>query len=245
MIENKISNNRYYCNICKIWIANHPVNIRHHEDGIRHKRNQQKLLRNEKYKAKQDRIKDYMIQEELKKMENPNYISKSDIKQTTSLSPNLLKIWTNKSEDPFIKNNINEQMNDATSCRAKRKFEGYKDTIPTKRNSFLSNKAIDDINKSSTSIGKWEEVTPGESIYKSITEETYSDVEVQYKELDSDLRLFSKEPELDNKIYDINIAIPPVGIETEDTKREDKYIINEPIKIRFKKKDVSNKVFIA
>ncbi|OII71639.1 U1 zinc finger domain-containing protein [Cryptosporidium andersoni] len=244
MIENKISNNRYYCNICKIWIANHPVNIRHHEDGIRHKRNQQKLLRNEKYKAKQDKIKDYMIQEELKKMENPNYISKSDIKQTTSLSPNLLKIWTNKSENPFIKN-INEQINDTTSCRVKRKFEGHKNTIPTKRNPFLLNKAIDDINKSSASIGKWEEVTPGESIYKSITEEIYSDVEVQYKELDSDLRLFNKEPELDNKIHDINVVTPSMGIETEDTRRKDKYIINEPIKIRFKKKDISNKVFIA
>ncbi|KAL7066439.1 U1 zinc finger domain-containing protein [Cryptosporidium serpentis] len=245
MIENKISNNKYYCNICKIWIANHPVNIRHHEDGIRHKRNQQKLLRNEKYKAKQDKIKDYMIQEELKKMENPNYISKSHIKQTTSLSPNLLKIWKNKSENPLVKNNINEQIDDTISCKVKRKFEESKDTIPTKRNPFLLNKVIDDINKSSTSIGKWEEVIPEESIYKSNTEEIYSDFEVQYKELDSDLRLFDKEPELDNKIHDINAIIPPTGIETEDIKREDKYIINEPIKIRFGKKDISKKIFIA
>lgn len=69
MRRGKEPSNKHFCQVCKIWIENHPNNLRSHQEGGRHKNNLRKLLNSESYREAQKRKSENEVREEFLKIQ--------------------------------------------------------------------------------------------------------------------------------------------------------------------------------
>ncbi|KAJ1612551.1 U1 small nuclear ribonucleoprotein c-like finger [Cryptosporidium canis] len=61
--------NKHYCEVCKIWIENHPNNLRSHQEGGRHKYNLRKQFKSESYRESQKKKNEDEVRKEFLKMQ--------------------------------------------------------------------------------------------------------------------------------------------------------------------------------
>ncbi|KAF7459161.1 putative U1 small nuclear ribonucleoprotein C [Cryptosporidium felis] len=60
---------KHYCEVCKIWIENHPINLRSHQEGGRHRYNLRKQLRSESLIEAQKKRNEEEIRKEFLKLQ--------------------------------------------------------------------------------------------------------------------------------------------------------------------------------
>ncbi|KAK6590120.1 U1 small nuclear ribonucleoprotein c like finger [Cryptosporidium xiaoi] len=171
MGRNERVNNKHYCDICRIWIENHPNNIRAHQEGGRHRYNQRKYFKSESYKEAQNKKRQDEIQEELQKM------SGGATKVGEGVRKSIQKPRIN--QNIKFKNNAFIPQNSIDSTQSRDRLETHDKRCCSREicniNNYLGySHASENSSKSQEArIGEWEEVKRGESVFNGDTSDEY------------------------------------------------------------------------
>ncbi|OII70807.1 uncharacterized protein cubi_00952 [Cryptosporidium ubiquitum] len=138
--------NKHYCQICKIWIENHPNNLRSHQEGGRHKYNLRKLLKSENYRDSQKKKNEEEIRKEFMKLqgvvEKPSQ-EKKTIKQIDKVKSTNSSVFA---DNVFKNSHSHENLHNCFES------EDYNENHTDKKNQMGI-------------IGQWEEVKESESAF--------------------------------------------------------------------------------
>ncbi|KAH8738644.1 U1 small nuclear ribonucleoprotein c like finger [Cryptosporidium ryanae] len=165
MGKNEKVGNKHYCNICRIWIENHPNNIRTHQEGGRHRYNQRKYFKSENYKEFQNKKMKDEIQEELMRMNSGVALVKESVIKSIQK--------TKSSQNVNLKSNVFSPCSNFNATQSlrpmpKTRDEDYYEGTEHKGGHSDCYSAPENNNKSQeTYIGEWEEVKEGESVFNS------------------------------------------------------------------------------
>lgn len=144
MKRNEGQSNKYYCEVCKIWIENNSNNIRIHIEGGRHRYNQRKLLKIENYKELKRKKEEEEIRQEFLKLQG---ISNRSEPKNTIKSLDKYKGTHNFKSNIFIPNY------EQTSYEILNEQNSEQEPVLNRRGE--------------TTIGKWEEVDKSESVFSN------------------------------------------------------------------------------
>ncbi|KAH8585027.1 U1 small nuclear ribonucleoprotein c like finger [Cryptosporidium sp. chipmunk genotype I] len=215
--------NKHYCQVCKIWIENHPNNLRSHQEGGRHKYNLRKLLKSENYM-------------ELKKKKNEDEIRKEFMKlhgvdQTPSHEKKTIK-------------RIDKEASSGSSATFKANIFTNNYPLSSSNNIFESEDHNENHNNRKNEmgiIGQWEEVKESESAFLgNIILESQAQVQAQnlFKPIEGCVQI--KKNSLSQKVYscisDVEESFEEQQLDVK-TIPDTQKVQNEKVKIVFKPRE--------
>lgn len=217
------ASNKHYCQVCKIWIENHPNNLRNHQEGGRHKYNLRKLLKSENYRESQKKKNEDEIRKEFMKLQGVVQVpsrEKKTIKQIGKVKSESSSIFT----DHLFKNHYSNEY-----FHSNFKSEDYNENHIDQKNEMGI-------------IGQWEEVKESESAFlrdttlNSQTSNPFKPAErcIQLKKNNLSQKVYSCISELEGSFQEdqFDQKIPS------DTQQ----VSDEKIKIVFKPRKIPNQV---
>lgn len=155
MRRGKEFNNKHYCQVCKIWIENHPNNLRSHQEGGRHKHNLRKLLKSESFKESQKKKSENEVREEFLKMQGTQ--------QALSQERKTIKQTGKARQRSSLTFGHGVFTSDHSLGRDRSNFENEEDNDGD--DDVDNNKGGSDQKSTMGIIGQWEEVDESESVY--------------------------------------------------------------------------------
>lgn len=223
MRRNKEVNNKHYCQVCKIWIENHPNNIRSHQEGGRHNYNLRKLLKSENYRELQKKKDEEEVRKEFMKLQG--------VEQTSNREKKRIKLI-----DKEVRSGSSTTFGDnvfTANCT----FDDSKNIFEKKDH----NESHDKTNEMGI-IGKWEEVKESESAFLgniTLEQQDHAQISNPFKPIEGCVQI--KKNSLSQKVYscisDIEGSFEEQQFNEKSTSDYQK-AKNEKIKIVFKSRKI-------
>ncbi|EAK89143.1 U1 small nuclear ribonucleoprotein c like finger [Cryptosporidium parvum Iowa II] len=223
MRRNKEVNNKHYCQVCKIWIENHPNNIRSHQEGGRHNYNLRKLLKSENYRELQKKKDEEEVRKEFMKLQG--------VEQTSNREKKRIKLI-----DKEVRSGSSTTFGDNVFT-ANYTFDDSKNIFEKKDH----NESHDKTNEMGI-IGKWEEVKESESAFLgniTLEQQDHTQIPNPFKPIEGCVQI--KKNSLSQKVYscisDIEGSFEEQQFNEKSTSDYQK-AKNEKIKIVFKSRKI-------